>query len=206
MPRCRRTQLIGGSGDGAITLQLPEFVREPFSAAMSQSVLLPAFIALFGIVAALFLVGFTPWVITRDAKGGDLPDGDDVIDDDYDDDDYVELILRREPGIGPPPRADIEPAYREESDIEPLAERFGHPRRAPADAWHSGPVDSWHSLLRPQRLSRRHRPALPSDSRKPGAVRPALPSRSGRRLHQLWPELVRQIGCGRFLGRALGLT
>ena len=44
----------------AVSLQLPEFLREPFSAAMSQSVLLPAFVALLGIVAALFLVGFTP--------------------------------------------------------------------------------------------------------------------------------------------------
>ena len=52
------------TGDGAVTLQLPEFLREPFSAAMSQSVLLPAFVALFGIVAALFLVGFTPWAVS----------------------------------------------------------------------------------------------------------------------------------------------
>ncbi|GLC05342.1 MFS transporter [Mycobacterium kiyosense] len=32
-------------------LQLPEFLRGPFAAAMSQSMLLPAFIALFGVVA-----------------------------------------------------------------------------------------------------------------------------------------------------------
>ena len=53
-------EMPGGAGtpvEEDVTLQLPEFVREPFSAAMSQSMLLPAFIALFGIVAALFLVG-----------------------------------------------------------------------------------------------------------------------------------------------------
>ncbi|MGH3969561.1 MAG: MFS transporter, partial [Mycobacterium sp.] len=46
-------QAAGGPEDGH-GLQLPAFVREPFSAAMAQSVLLPAFVALFGIVAALF--------------------------------------------------------------------------------------------------------------------------------------------------------
>ncbi|MCV7192129.1 MFS transporter [Mycolicibacterium brumae] len=35
--------------------QLPEMLREPFAAAYAQSLLLPAFIALFGVVAALFL-------------------------------------------------------------------------------------------------------------------------------------------------------
>lgn len=84
------------SEDGA--LQLPAFVREPFSAAMSQSMLLPAFIALFGIIAALFLVG-----VLTSASGArrDLEDlaGYALADhpDDDDDDGYVEYILRREP-------------------------------------------------------------------------------------------------------------
>ncbi len=42
-------------GQGA-SIELPEFLRAPFSAALSQSMLLPAFIALFGVVAALFLL------------------------------------------------------------------------------------------------------------------------------------------------------
>ena len=42
---------------GQAAMQLPEFLREPFSVALSQSVLLPAFIALFGVIAALFMVG-----------------------------------------------------------------------------------------------------------------------------------------------------
>ncbi|MGO8848373.1 MAG: MFS transporter, partial [Mycobacterium sp.] len=105
-----------------VSLRLPEFLRDPFSAAMSQSVLLPAFVGLLGIVAALFLVGFTPW-----ATSDSVPDGDD----DYDDDDaYVEFILVREPPPPPPPaRARVvrprpAPARRE----EPV-----RPRRGPLD-------------------------------------------------------------------------
>lgn len=100
-------------GEEAPTLQLPEFLREPFAAAMSQSVLLPAFIALFGIVAALFLVGFA-----RSAMAGVPPDGADVVDDDYDDDEYVELILLREP----------------EADPAPPPGRVARPRPSPAPA------------------------------------------------------------------------
>ncbi len=131
----------GRAGGGTITLQLPEFLREPFSAAMAQSVRLPALTALFGIVAALFLVGFRPWAVTGGGEEGDLfgPDDGDI--DDYDDDQYVEFILLREPDIEP------KPAYEEESDTEPPKERVEHPGPAPADVWHSNPVDSWHSRL-----------------------------------------------------------
>jgi EmrB/QacA subfamily drug resistance transporter len=87
-----------------VTLQLPEFVREPFSAAMSQSMLLPAFIALFGIVAALFLVGAAGLADAGrrrseadDLAGYALGDAEDGPEDGYDDDEYVEYILRREP-------------------------------------------------------------------------------------------------------------
>jgi hypothetical protein len=90
----------GGHGPaGAGALRMPAFLREPFSAAMSQSLLLPAFIALFGIIAALFLVGFTGSERTRE---GGLPEPtpeDDGGYDDYDDDDYVEYILRRDADI-----------------------------------------------------------------------------------------------------------
>ncbi len=44
-------------GEGAVA-RLPAFLHEPFSAAMSQTLLLPAFFALFGVGAALFLLGF----------------------------------------------------------------------------------------------------------------------------------------------------
>jgi EmrB/QacA subfamily drug resistance transporter len=100
------------AGDGAIPLQLPEFLREPFSAAMSQSVLLPAFIALFGIGTALFLVGFAPRAdIGGPVSGPDEPD---------DDDEYVEVILRREPKQ-PATGTAIKPA-----EVRPEPMRFAH--------------------------------------------------------------------------------
>ncbi len=43
-------------GAGDVT-HLPAFLHAPFAAAMSQSMLLPAFVALFGVIAAIFLVG-----------------------------------------------------------------------------------------------------------------------------------------------------
>jgi len=92
------------TGTGAGSLRLPPFLREPFSAAMSQSVLLPAFVGLFGIIAAIFLLGFTPRSAGDPAQGGHgTGDGDGDGDGDDDDDDYVELILVREP----PPRPGI---------------------------------------------------------------------------------------------------
>src|SRR6478735_6623869 len=51
---------VGGQAmqrEGAVT-ELPAWLHEPFAAAMSQSMLLPAFFALFGVVAAVFLLGF----------------------------------------------------------------------------------------------------------------------------------------------------
>lgn len=117
------------AGEDALALQLPGFLREPFAAAMSQSVLLPAFITLFGIIAALFLVGTAPWAGKGDGRSGDDPDpDDDVVDDDYDDDEYVEFVLVREPefqrGSDPePPRQPVE---------RPRPASTGVPRRGPA--------------------------------------------------------------------------
>ncbi|OMC04862.1 MFS transporter [Mycolicibacterium fortuitum] len=73
-------------GEGAVA-ELPEFLHAPFSAAMSQSMLLPAFIALFGVVAALFLLGF-------DAEPTFAPNPEPYLDPrDDDDDDYVEFVV-----------------------------------------------------------------------------------------------------------------
>ena len=88
--------------DSGVTLQLPAFVREPFSAAMSESVLLPAFVALFGIVAALFLLGFAPAALARADRSADWPGHPDDDVEDYDDDDYVEFILRQPERYGRP--------------------------------------------------------------------------------------------------------
>jgi len=131
------------SGTG---LELPAFLREPFSAAMSQSVLLPAFVALFGIVAALFLVGFRP-ALTLERRVVELARHvpDDNVDDDYDDD--VELILRREPDTEDPADAQTRVGHEEDCDTDPRQFRVPHPRPAPADIWRRDPVDSWRSLL-----------------------------------------------------------
>jgi EmrB/QacA subfamily drug resistance transporter len=43
-------------GESDVT-HLPAFLHDPFATAMSQSILLPAFVALFGVLAAIFMVG-----------------------------------------------------------------------------------------------------------------------------------------------------
>ena len=85
-------------------LQLPSFLREPFSAALSQSMLLPAFAALFGIVAALFVLGGLGRPSVRDDRD-EITDEIPVYDDGYDDDEYVEYEVDREPVAPPPPDA-----------------------------------------------------------------------------------------------------
>jgi hypothetical protein len=58
--------------EGSVT-ELPPFLHEPFSAALSQSLLLPAFVALLGVVAAMFLSGFgdgAPRPLPRDMGDG----------------------------------------------------------------------------------------------------------------------------------------
>ncbi len=144
----------GATGEDALALQLPAFLREPFAAAMSQSVLLPAFITLFGIVAALFLLGFAPWSarVMAGAATTRADPSDDVVDDDYDDDEYVEFVLVREP--------DVERA--QQSRAAPAA--GDRPRPAPIEMPRRGPTESRHTALddrragstnrlRPQRVS-----------------------------------------------------
>ena len=152
-----------GAGGG---LQLPAFLHEPFAAAMSQSMLLPAFVALFGICAALFLVGSdgpssaegasaedesraaetdrldarTRRVRVRPSAAEDLADGFENSRDGFDDDDdYVEYTLA-------PPRAPVG-GHVGEPRTEPLPTHTEHPRTAPVENWHTSPVESWHSLL-----------------------------------------------------------
>jgi len=99
----------GAEGPAGAVLQLPDFLREPFSVAMSQSMLLAGFVALFGVVAALFLVGFgTSPDSPRAAPGPGVDVGDF--------DDY---------------RADSDDAV---TDTEPLPTRNPTPRRRQATA------------------------------------------------------------------------
>jgi EmrB/QacA subfamily drug resistance transporter len=175
MPPMPNGGAFGPPGGKGTALQLPGFLREPFAAAMSQSMLLPGFIALFGIAAALFMIGFTgDNQSSRTAAGHDragdqddetrtrrirvspsasLVGHDDAFDgfrDGFDDDDdYVEYTL-------PPVRADLPERSHEvraararvdDGNTEPLAVHADHPRPAPADTWHTGPIESWRSLL-----------------------------------------------------------
>jgi EmrB/QacA subfamily drug resistance transporter len=161
----------GPPGGGGMALQMPAFLREPFAAAMSQSMLLPAFIALFGIGAALFLIGGsaatgapaadeagsgmdspaapTRRVRVRPSAADGFDSGFDGFRDGFDDDDdYVEYTLSPAP-TAPPSRTAARPARGQvhEPRTEPLTIRIEHPRPAPAENWHSSPVESWRSLL-----------------------------------------------------------
>jgi EmrB/QacA subfamily drug resistance transporter len=117
----------GPPDDGSVT-RLPGFLHEPFSAAMSQSTLLPAFISLFGVIAALFLVGFVRRAAPRSVRRyDDDDDADDLTDvigdtdddwqyaDDYDgyldDDQSAEYIVTwdDEPAGDPSPEPAAEP-------------------------------------------------------------------------------------------------
>jgi EmrB/QacA subfamily drug resistance transporter len=139
------------AGEGSIT-QLPAFLHEPFSAALSQSLLLPAFVALFGVVAAVFLRGFgdPPSARVAPLRAAAVQD--------YfpDDDEYVEYTIDWDEPRPPPRRqvvADaatdvmIEDLAADDSVTEPMRAHVEHPLHAPAETWHSGPVESWHSLL-----------------------------------------------------------
>jgi len=118
--------LTEAPGDGSVT-RLPAFLHEPFAAAMSQSLLLPAFFALFGVVAAMFLLGFgnADRLVEGDDLEEDLEDadrnagyaveygGDETF---VDDDDYLEYTVSWDD--------DPEPVTRAERVVqaEPLAQ------------------------------------------------------------------------------------
>ena len=144
-------------GDGSVA-RLPAFLHEPFAAAMSQSMLLPAFFALFGVVAAMFLLGFGDAELLVDDDDLDIADrnagyaveygGDETF---VDDDEYLEYTVSWDE---PEPATQSEPVVQahlivqaDDSVTEPMRSRADHLLHAPAEAWHSAPVESWHSLL-----------------------------------------------------------
>lgn len=90
--------------EGSIT-ELPVFLHAPFAAAMSQAMLLPAFVALFGVIAALFMLGFAKSQHAYVGMGGvalipgdEGDDGEQAWEDgDFvDDDEYVEYVVNRD--------------------------------------------------------------------------------------------------------------
>ncbi|MCW2511932.1 MAG: drug resistance transporter, EmrB/QacA subfamily [Mycobacterium sp.] len=141
-------ELDPGVGQGAVT-RLPGFLHEPFSNALSQSLLLPAFVALFGVVAALFLRGFGEGSTVERRP---LVDARTYVEPDYfrDDDDYVEYTVDWSAGEEDadwPAEYDEPVPAADESVTAPFATHVEHPLHAPAESWHGGPVESWHSLM-----------------------------------------------------------
>jgi len=121
------------AGDGAVP-RLPASLAEPFSAAMAQTLLLPAFVALCGVVAAVFLLGFgtgRPTVFdeldpTRPGDAGQPVDDSPSADDG---EDYLEYVV----------------AWHD-PDTEPLAV----PAEAPTDVStgdRADPDESWRELV-----------------------------------------------------------
>lgn len=132
-----------GAADGASqsegsVAQLPGFLHAPFAAAMSQAMLLPAFIALFGVVAALFLIGmgssrFTPAAPPADREAD--------VDDDFaaDDDEYVEYVVDWG-GTGADSRSDSE------ADTDVLR-RTAAPEPTPVASEAETTTHEWRSIL-----------------------------------------------------------
>jgi hypothetical protein len=140
-------------GEGSVT-QLPPWLHEPFATAMSQSLLLPAFFALFGVVAAVFLLGFGN--ADRLTEDDDLDDaertagyaveygGDETF---VDDDEYLEYEVPWDDE--PEPVTQTTPVVQADDSVtEPMRSRAEHLMHAPAEAWHSDPVESWRHFPR----------------------------------------------------------
>jgi EmrB/QacA subfamily drug resistance transporter len=142
-------------GEGGVT-RLPAWLHDPFAAAMSQSMLLPAFFALSGVVAAVFLLGF-----------GDpdslVEDDDDEVDADLnagfaveyggdetfvDDDEYLEYVVHWDEDIpaDPEPVGRSEPVVHVEDPVtEPLQSPPGRLLRAPEEP--EPDPESWRGIL-----------------------------------------------------------
>jgi EmrB/QacA subfamily drug resistance transporter len=168
----------GHTPAGAGAPKMPAFLREPFAAAMSQSMLLPAFVALFGVIGALFLVDVIGSATTREG-GSDAEDADGY----DDDDDYVEYILRREPDTKEPAR-DTEPLQAGPWHSVP-DERVWMPRAAPIGFARNGfHVDEGRRRSRP--VAQFSRPASRPARRQTGFEGAHAPPRNKH--HRADPE------------------
>lgn len=137
--------------EGAVSA-LPEFLHAPFAAAMSQSLLLPGFAALFGVVAALFLLGFrdrptvaaAPQAVAQTrrpdpqapAPDTDFPDDDEYLEYTVTWDDPAEVdregdsVTEPLTAAAPPPAAEDDPWRRVLDELLPELP----PRPAPESA------------------------------------------------------------------------
>ena len=154
-------------GEGSAT-QLPPWLHDPFAAAMSQSMLLPAFFALFGVVAALYLLGF--------GDADKLVEDDDLQDDDrnagyaveyggdeafVDDDEYLEYEVSWHDD--PEPVTRVEPVVRAEPVVvEPVVEADdrGHSPRKPEPH----PPEGQEEVTEPIRLRAEHLLHAPAET------------------------------------------
>jgi len=161
---------LGGDTTEGTVAELPAFLKAPFSAALSQSLLLPAFVALFGVVAALFLRGsdatgyrpaprdvtdhgpdeletFTAALHTRDEayRLGAAGRHDDLprADVDYfpDDDEYVEYTVEWDEEPAPEPEAEQTLVLDAILDDDSVTEPMDVHVEHPLHA----PADTWHS-------------------------------------------------------------
>ncbi|MGH3530503.1 MAG: MFS transporter, partial [Mycobacterium sp.] len=177
------------------TLQLPEFLREPFAAAMSQSMLLSAFIVLFGVAAALFMVGVTASALAgepasrRAGAGGDArghpagsgvrpsrvrvrPNVSDDVDefddghgDGHDDDDDYVELTLARPAEAAPKRA------RNVGRTEMVADEDDtEPLAARVEHPPEVPAETWHSSPAESRHSLLDKPTSTSDAEPIGFV------------------------------------
>ncbi len=198
-------------GEGSVT-RLPAFLHEPFAAAMSQSLLLPAFFALFGVVAAMFLLGFgNAELLDDDVDDVDLdPDmhdadrnagyaveygGDEAFVDD-DDDEYLEYTVSWDEPDAPEPLVPAQPVMpADDSVTEPMRSRADHLLHAPADdsvtepmrsrADHllHAPADAW----RGDPVESWH--SLLSDERHKPAPEPPAPQPA----HEPWRSILDEL-------------
>ena len=175
----------GPAGEAAAVTELPEALQVPFAAALSQSLLLPAFVSLLGVVAAIFLRGSG----SEPALPGTfrpLRDGDRSprADHDYfrDDDDYVEYTVDwadhghvHSTAVAAPaspvvPAVPVPPA--DDTATDRFVAHVEHPLPAPADEWRGGPVDSWEHLFESDA------DAMTPDAMTPDAPAPPEPAPS----------------------------
>jgi EmrB/QacA subfamily drug resistance transporter len=143
--------------EGAVSA-LPSFLHPPFAAAMSQSLLLPAFVALFGVLGATFLLGSRDNDRSRDRDRARRPSPEarpaeaEALTDVMatapagapaggilDDDEYLEYTVDWDDPATDHDDRDRQPAA-DDSVTEPLVAATGHPLPAPAD-------DPWRRVL-----------------------------------------------------------
>ncbi|WP_395311935.1 MFS transporter [Mycobacterium sp. AMU20-3851] len=161
--------------------ELPRFLFGPFSEALSQSLLLPAFVALFGVAGAIFLRGFstTPVPVPAVVPAQAAPvDEQHSLDETWDEeDDYIEYTVDWQP-VTPPadPPTDIVEVVTDDPITDRLYDHVEHPLHAPVEVWHPGPVETWsHPTEEPE-----HEPEPAWDSVLDGwPAPPEHPARNG---------------------------